>query len=150
MKVYLASDHAGFELKNKIKEYLSSSYEVEDCGDFAKDPGDDYPKFIGKAAEKVSKDGNAKAIVFGKSGAGEEMASNKFKNVRAVLGFSENNVRLSRQDNDANVLSLGSEFVDFETAKILVDVFLNTPFSNAKRHERRIEEIKKIEDEHHE
>jgi len=147
MKVYLAADHAGFELKEKIKNYLSSQgYDVEDCGAFLFDKDDDYPEFISKAAEKVSQDQNSRGIVFGKSGAGEAIVANKFKNIRAVLGFSESNVRLSREHNDANVLSLGSEFIDFEKAKVLIDIFLNTPFSGEERHVRRIEKIKKIED----
>jgi ribose 5-phosphate isomerase B len=146
MKIYLASDHAGFDLKEKIKQdLLSQNYEVEDCGDFEKNPDDDYPLFIARAAEKVSNDSRSKAIVFGKSGAGEEIVANKFKNVRAVLGFSKDNVKLSREHNDANILSLGSEFVDFEKAVELVKIFLETEFSNEKRHRRRIEEIKKLE-----
>jgi len=146
MKVYLASDHAGFSLKEKVKEFLlSKKYEIEDCGDFAPNKGDDYPVFIAKAAEKVSKDENSRAIVFGKSGAGEEIVANKFENVRAVLGFSEENVRLSRLHNDANVLSLGAEFVNEQDAINFAKLFLETEFSNEKRHQRRIEEIKKLE-----
>ena len=146
MKVYLASDHAGFELKNKVKDYLSSqNYEVEDMGDFTPDPSDDYPEFIGKAAEKVSEDPSSRAIVFGKSGSGEEIVANKFKNIRAILGFSKENVVLARQHNDANILSLGSEFVDGEKAIELVKIFLETPFSNEDRHKRRIEEIRRLE-----
>lgn len=150
MKVYLACDHAGFELKEKVKEYLlSQNYEVSDEGAFSFDKDDDYPGLISKAAEKVSKDTGSKAIVFGKSGAGEAIVANKFKNVRAVMGFSEENVRLSRQHNDANILSLGSLFVDFEKAKNLIDLYLNTPFSNEERHVRRIENIKEIEQKNH-
>ena len=145
MKIYLASDHAGFELKEKVKEYLQNSYEVIDKGAFSYQEEDDYPDFISKAAEEVSKDESSRAIVLGKSGSGEEIDANKFKNVRAIIGFSEENVRLARNDNDANVLSLGSAFIDFEKAKILIDIFLNTPFSNEERHKRRIEEIKKDE-----
>lgn len=146
MKIYLASDHAGFELKNKVKDYLTFlNYEVEDMGDFAPSPADDYPDFIAKASEKVSEDPNSRAIVFGKSGGGEEIVANKFKNVRAILGFSKENVVLGRKDNDANVLSLGSQFVTDEEAIELVKIFLETSFSNEERHKRRIEEIKKIE-----
>ena len=146
MKVYLASDHAGFELKNKVKDFLlSQNYEIEDMGDFTPDPSDDYPEFIGKAAEKVSEDPSYRAIVFGKSGAGEEIVANKFKNVRAILGFSKENVVLARQHNDANILSLGSEFVDYKAAIELVKLFLETPFSNEDRHKRRIEEIRRLE-----
>jgi ribose 5-phosphate isomerase B len=148
MKIYLASDHAGFELKEKIKKnLLLQKYDVEDCGAYSLDLDDDYPIFISKAAENVSKDPkNSIAIVFGKSGAGEEIVANKFKGVRAVLGFSEQNVKLSRQHNNANVLSIGSEFENFEKAMKLVNIFLNTNFSGNKRHKRRIEEIKDIED----
>jgi sugar-phosphate isomerases, RpiB/LacA/LacB family len=148
MKIYLATDHAGFKLKEEIKKYLlEQKYEVEDCGAFSIDPTDDYPLFIAKAAEEVSKDSeNSMAIIFGKSGAGEEIVANKFKNVRAVLGFSKENVQLSRIHNNANVLSLGSQFENFEEAKELVEIFLKTPFSNGPRHIRRIDQIKKIED----
>lgn len=146
MKVYLAADHAGFKLKEEIKKYLlSQNHDVEDCGAFTFEKDDDYPVLISKAAEKVSSDSSSFAIIFGKSGAGEAIVANKFRNVRAVLGFSEDNVRLSREHNDANVLSLGSDFVDFDKAKVLIDIFLNTPFSNEERHKRRIEEIKEIE-----
>lgn len=146
MKIYLASDHAGFELKEEIKEYLlSQNYDVEDCGAFSFEKDDDYPDFMAKAAEEVSQNPNSRAIVFGKSGAGEEITANKFKNIRAFLGFSEENVRLAREHNDANVLALGSQFVTAEKAQKLVKIFLETPFSNEERHKRRIEEIREIE-----
>lgn len=146
MKIYLASDHAGFELKEKIKDYLLKDHEVIDEGAFSFEKDDDYPDFIAKAAESVSKDADSLGIIFGKSGAGEEIVANKFKNVRAVIGFSEENVRLARNDNDSNVLSLGSQFVNDSQALELVEVFLNTPFSNEDRHKRRLEKIKVIEE----
>ncbi len=146
MKVYLATDHAGFSLKEEIKKYLiAQNFEVEDCGAFSFEKDDDYPDFVSGAAEKVSQDKDSKGIVFGKSGTGEEIAANKIRNIRAVLGFSDENVKLARKDNDANILSLGSAFVDFEKAKILVDIFLNTAFSNEERHKRRIGKITKLE-----
>ncbi len=146
MKVYLATDHAGFELKENIKKFLTEQkYDVEDLGAFSFEPGDDYPIYISKAAEAVEKNPDSFAIIFGKSGAGEEIVANKFKSVRAVLGFSEENVRLSRQHNNANILSLGSQFESFEKAKELVGIFLNTEFSGEERHARRLEEIKDIE-----
>ena len=146
MKVYLAADHAGFKLKEEIKKYLlSQNHDVEDCGAFTFEKDDDYPVLISKAAEKVSQDPQSKGVVFGKSGAGETIVANKFKNIRAVLGFSDDNVKLAREHNDANILSLGSEFIDFEKAKVLIDIFFNTPFSNEERHKRRIEEIKNLE-----
>lgn len=145
MVIYLAADHAGFELKEKIKDYLSKDHDLRDEGALSFDKDDDYPILISKAAEKVSQNPNSRAIIFGKSGNGEEIVANKFENVRAIEGFSKENVRLAREDNDANVLSLGSAFVDFEKARQLVEVFLNTPFSNEERHERRIKEIEDIE-----
>lgn len=146
MKIYLASDHAGFDLKKKVQAFLvTQNYIVEDCGDFVKDAGDDYPDFISKAAEKVSLDKNSMGIVFGKSGAGEGIVANKFANVRAIIGFSKENVRLAREDNDANVLSLGSAFISGDQAMELIKLFLETPFSNEDRHKRRIEKISKLE-----
>ncbi|PIT89008.1 MAG: ribose-5-phosphate isomerase [Candidatus Levybacteria bacterium CG10_big_fil_rev_8_21_14_0_10_36_7] len=146
MKIYLASDHAGFELKGVVKKYLEEKgYQVEDSGAFSFDKNDDYPDFIQKAALQTSKE-NGIGIVFGKSGAGECIVANKIKGIRAILGFSKDNVKLSREHNDANVLSLGSQFVDENLAKELVDIFLSTPFSKEERHIRRVERIKKIEE----
>lgn len=147
MKVYLASDHAGFELKEKVKSFLTEQgHEVEDCGAFSFDKDDDYPDFIKIAAEKVSQESDSFGIVFGKSGAGESVTANKIKGIRAAVGFSKENVELSRLHNNANVLSLGSMFVNEEQAKELVSIFLGTQFSNEERHVRRIEKIKKIEE----
>lgn len=146
MKVFLATDHAGFEFKQNLKTFLQTKdYDVEDCGAFGLDPDDDYPDLIAPAAEKVAGDPGSFGIVLGKSGAGECIVANKIKGIRAVLGVSEQNVRLAREHNDANVLSLGSEIVDEQTAKRLIELFLNTPFSNEQRHIRRIEKIKNLE-----
>src|ERR1035437_3557640 len=147
MKVYLATDHAGFQLKEQIKQYLQEqNYQVEDFGAYSFNPNDDYPNFIAKVGGAIENSPESFGIIFGKSGAGEEIVANKFKNVRAVLGFSKDNVKLSRVHNNANVLSLGAEFEDFEKAKELVEIFLKTPFSDDPRHIRRIDEIKDIED----
>lgn len=146
MKVYLGTDHAAFDLKEEIKLFLvQNNYEVEDCGALTFDKNDDYPDFISKVGEAVSKDPNARGIVFGKSGAGECIVANKFKGTRSFLGINEENVKLAREHNDANILSLGSAFVDDETAKKLVKIFLDTPFPGEERHVRRIEKIRKIE-----
>jgi len=146
MKVYLATDHAGFELKEEIKSYLlEKGFAVEDCGAFEFDKNDDYPDFIAKAAIGASKDPNSKGIVFGKSGAGECIVANKIKGVRAILGFNKENVELSRLHNNANVLSLGNAFINEDLAKELVKVFLETPFSYEERHKRRINKISAIE-----
>lgn len=146
MKVYLATDHAGLEFKEKIKSYLTQKdYEVEDCGAYEYDKDDDYPDFISVAAEKVSQNPGSFGVVLGKSGAGECIVANKIKGIRAVLGVSEKNAQLAREHNDANVLSLGSEIVEIELAKKLIEIFLQTPFSDEDRHIRRIEKISKIE-----
>jgi ribose 5-phosphate isomerase B len=150
MKIYLGTDHNGFELKEKIKIYLTEKgFEVEDCGAFELDKNDDYPGFISKAAIKTSQDPLSFGIVLGKSGAGECMVANKINNIRAVLGFSKENVELSRLDNNANILSLGSMFVDEGLAKQLIKIFLETKFTNEERHVRRIGEITNIENDNH-
>ena len=147
MKVFLAADHAGFELKEEVKKFLiDQGYEVEDCGAFSFEKDDDYPNLIVKAAEKVSQDQGSKGIVFGKSGTGEEIVANKIRNIRGFTGVDEENVKLAREHNDANILSLGSEFVDLEKAKRLVKIFLGTPFSKESRHKRRLDEIAAIEE----
>lgn len=164
MKIYLATDHAGFELKEKVKAYLvQNKYEVEDYGAFEFDKQDDYPDFISKAAEAVSKDPSSKAIVFGGSGQGEAMVANKFKGVRAAVFYGpmmvQNSadaigrisedpfevIKLTREHNDSNVLSLGSRFLKVGDALKAVQIFLETSFSEDERHKRRIETIKQIE-----
>lgn len=146
LRVYLGTDHAGFEFKEKIKSFLQTNgYEVEDCGALEYDKDDDYPDFISVAAKKVSENPGSFGVVLGKSGAGECIVANKINGIRAVLGVSEQNVRLSREHNDANVLSLGSEIVSEDQANRFVELFINTPFSNEERHVRRIEKIKNLE-----
>ena len=145
LKIVLASDHAGFEMKNALKEQVVGlGYEVEDCGAYELDPDDDYTLFVKRAAEAVSKDPeNTKAIILGGSGQGEDMVANKFEGVRAAEYYGGNLeiVKLSREHNDANVLSLGARFLSLEEAKEAVKLWLETPFSNEERHARRISEI---------
>ncbi len=146
MKIYLGTDHAGFELKEKVKAFLEKEgYEVVDSGAYKYDKEDDYPMFIAKAALAVSQDSSSKGIVFGKSGAGECIVANKIKGVRAFLGINRENVKLARKHNDANILSLGSAFITNEGACELVKLFLETTFSGEERHKRRIRMIGEIE-----
>ncbi len=146
MKIYLGTDHAGFDLKESIKKFLTKrGYEVEDCGAFIYDKNDDYPDFVSKAAVKVSQDPFSFGVVFGKSGAGECIVANKIKGVRAILGFTTENVKLAREHNDANVLSLGSAFADNKLAEELLTIFLETKFTNEERHVRRLAKINEIE-----
>ncbi|MDO8659762.1 MAG: RpiB/LacA/LacB family sugar-phosphate isomerase [Candidatus Parcubacteria bacterium] len=147
MKIYLGTDHAGFKFKEQIKKYLIEEHydDVVDCGALVFDKNDDYPDFIGKVGENVSNDGSSRGIVLGKSGAGECIVANKYKGVRAFLAVNDKNVKLAREHNDANVISIGSEIVPIEEARILIKLFLETPFSNDERHVRRINKIKEIE-----
>ena len=147
--IYLATDHAGFELKEKIKAYLGELGEVvEDMGAFSVDPDDDYPDFIIPAAQKVAEDpDHNKGIVLGGSGQGEAIAANKIKGVRALLyyGGQPDIVKLARQHNNANVLSLGALFVTEEEAKEAIKLWLETDFEGG-RHERRVDKINKLEE----
>ena len=147
--VYLATDHAGFELKEEIKEFLvKDGYEVKDFGAETFDPEDDYPDFISLAAEAVSKDSQSRAIILGGSGQGEAIIANKYPNVRAAVyyGRIEQILKLTRQHNDSNILSLGARFLTAQEAIEAVKLFLETPFLQEPRHLRRIEKIKKIEE----
>jgi ribose 5-phosphate isomerase B len=148
MKIYIATDHAAYELKEYIKTHLSEGgFEVEDCGAYEFDPNDDYPDLVKIAARNVSSNPGSFGIVLGKSGAGEAIAANKIKGVRAVLAVNEENVRLSREHNNANVLSIGSILLSNEEAVSLIRLFVNTPFSNEERHQRRIDKIAQLETE---
>lgn len=140
--IYLGADHAGFELKEKIKEWLAEwGYEFEDMGANEYDENDDYPDFIRPAAKTVAHDPeNARAIVLGGSGQGEAMVANRYRGVRAAVyyGGSDEIIKLSREHNDANVLSLGARFLNEEEAKKAVKLWLETEFTGADRHVRRI------------
>ena len=147
-KIFLATDHAGFQLKEEIKEYLKGlRIDVEDCGAYKLDPDDDFPNFIAKAAKKVAENKNSMGIIFGGSGQGEAIVANKIKGIRAAVynGNNLENVRLSRIHNDANVLSLGARFLSRKEAMEAVKIWLETSFSKEKRHKRRINQIKAIE-----
>lgn len=149
MKVYLATDHAGFELKEKIKQFLQKEgHQIEDCGAYEYNEDDDYPDFISKAAEKVSKDPTSKAVILGASGQGEAIVANKFPNIRCAVyyGGQMEMPKLTRQHNDSNILSLGARFLTEEDAIKAVRLFLDTPFTNEERHIRRIKKIIDIED----
>lgn len=154
--IYLASDHRGYELKEKIKAWLSDwGMEYVDMGPDHLDPDDDYPDFVAKAAEAVSNNDGAKAIILGYSGQGEAIAANKFAGVRAVVYYGlvqalndekqGDIIVLSRRDDDANVLSIGAGFVEEENAKEALKTWLNTDFKGEERHQRRIDKIKKLE-----
>ena len=143
MIIHIATDHAGLELKEKVKSYLSKlDYEVVDHGAYEYDALDDYPDFIFPCAEAVSNNPNSKGIILGGSGQGEAMAANRVKGVRAAVFYNgpDEIIKLSRQHNDANILSLGARFMsDHEMYKI-IELWLSTDFESG-RHKRRIEKL---------
>ena len=149
MKLLLASDHAGFELKNTIATFLKSEgFDVEDMGAHVLEPHDDYPKIMIPVAMRVVSDvENTRAIIFGKSGNGEAMISNRFPGVRAAVYHGKNLdiVRLSREHNNANILSIAAGFVGKDEAIEAVRLWISTPFSGDERHERRNEMLDNIE-----
>ena len=144
MKIYIGTDHAGFQLKEQIKIYLKGKgLSVEDEGAFAIDPEDDYTDYVKIVAKMVQGDPDSRGIVLGGSGQGEAICANRFKGIRAALfyGGSLDIIKLSREHNDTNILSLGARFVKFNEAKTAIDLWLSTPFSQDERHARRIYEI---------
>ncbi len=146
--IYLATDHRGFKLKEKIKEWLTEwGYPYVDMGAFVYDKDDDYPDFVHKAAQKVSQDPeNSEAIVLGMSGQGEAMVANRYRGVRAAVyeGGSEEIIKLAREHNNANVLSLGTFFVNEEAAKKALEIWFKTKFTGEERHVRRINKIDQL------
>jgi len=139
VRVYLGSDHAGFELKARIIEWLASAgHEPVDCGPTAYVPDDDYPVYVMRAAEGVAGDPGSLGIVIGGSGNGEQIAANKITGIRAALAWTDETAQLARLHNDANVLSLGARMYDAAAALGFAKVFLNTSFSGESRHTRRL------------
>jgi ribose 5-phosphate isomerase B len=161
MKLYIASDHAGFELKQHLVSYLEEhGVEVVDKGPHSFTPGDDYPDWISLVGQEISENPHALGVVIGLSGQGEALVANKFKRVRAGVYYGPHFakaargegptdpyeiVRLLREHNNANVLSLGAKFVSKEDAERAVDIFIETQFSNDARHIRRIQKIFALE-----
>lgn len=146
MKIYIGTDHAGFELKENLVPFLRElGHEVEDLGAHSVDPLDDYPDFIRPVAEAVARDINARGIILGGSGQGEAMCANRVKGARAAVyyGGAVDIVVLSREHNDANILSIGARFLETDEAKEVVKVWVNTPFSGAEKHARRISKLDK-------
>ena len=140
MKISLGTDHAGFRYKEKVKELLRQlGHEVVDFGTNSEEPVD-YPLFIRPAAQAVAKGECDRGIVFGGSGNGEAMVANKVRGIRCALCWNEETARLSRQHNDANVLSMGQRVIPEETALAIVRVWLTTDFEGG-RHARRIAEL---------
>ncbi len=155
INLIVASDHAGFELKERIKAFLEKEgYSILDVGAHELVPEDDYPVYMTAAALKVAEDleGKTKAIIFGGSGQGEAIVANRFPGVRAIVWYGQTArsdlaeiIKLSREHNDANILSIGARFVNEDETKLAVKEWLETPFSEEDKHQRRIEQIDNIE-----
>jgi ribose 5-phosphate isomerase B len=143
MIIIIASDHAGLRLKEKVKKYLTrKKIEYEDLGTESLTPVD-YPDYALRVAEEVAKNKKARGILICGTGTGMTIAANKVKGIRAVAAYDAYSAKMSRMDNDTNVLGLRGRFFPFERIKKIIKVWLDTPFSGEKRHKRR---IKKIED----
>lgn len=137
MKIIIGSDHGGFEYKEKLKEWLiSKKYEISDVGANELNMDDDYPIFAKKLCKKVLND-NSKGILLCGSGLGMCMAANKLKGIRAVTVYDKYTAKMSRRDNDANVICLRGREADFKKMKSLVELWLNSEFSGLDRYKKR-------------
>jgi len=146
-KIFIGADHAGYNLKEELKKYLSYlDFAVEDMGSYRFKAQDDYPDFMFRVAEAISKNPKEyRGIVIGGSGQGEAMATNKVKGIRTAVVYDQYSAKMSREHNDANIMALGAKTMDFKKAKNLVKIWLQTPFSQEKRHQRRLRKIAKME-----
>ena len=142
MRVYLGSDHAGFELKVHLAGHLvKRGYELIDVGPRDYDPDDDYPAFCLYTGDRVVANPGSLGVVIGGSGNGEQIAANKIVGVRAALAWSIETAQLARQHNDANVVAVGARQHTLDEATAIVEAFLATPFSGNERHMRRIAQV---------
>jgi RpiB/LacA/LacB family sugar-phosphate isomerase len=147
MKIAIGADHAGFELKNQLGDFLrQSAHEVCDFGTNSAE-STDYPDYAVRVAKAVAAGTVERGVLVCGSGVGMSIAANKVRGVRAALGVSVEEVRLTRAHNNLNVLTLGARFTDPAVARELLRVFLETPFEGGGRHERRIAKISQMEDE---
>lgn len=148
MKIFLGSDHNGFHLKEKVFAYLSKNgFDVEDVGDQVLDKDDDFPEFASMAAIKIigSEDDDPRAILLCGGGQGMAMAANRFRGIRASVVWDEHEAKMTRNDNDSNVLSLPARIVeDDDVWEKIVHTWLTTPFANAERFKRRNRQIDEL------
>lgn len=146
MKILIASDHAGFRLKEKLKAYLEKKHlQVKDLGTYSKERCN-YPEFASALAEDISQGKHKQGILICKSGIGNSIVANRYRGVRAALSYNVKAARLSREHNDSNVLVLGAAFVNEKTAKKILRVWMETKFLGG-RHKKRLNQLKKIEEE---
>jgi len=142
--IYIGSDHAGFRLKEYIKIYLSKTgYGPVDMGNEKYEPGDDYPDYAARVARKVSETGR-RGIIICDSGVGVCITANKIKNIRAVNPTNAVVARMSREHNNTNILCLGQNYIKPLLAKKIINIWLETEFSQEKRHHKRVDKINRI------
>ncbi len=142
MRIHIAADHAGFELKSHLLEHLrAGGHDVVDHGAHAYDAQDDYPAFCFAAGQAVVAEPGSLGIVIGGSGNGEQIAANKVPGVRAALAWSTETARLGRAHNDANVVAVGARQHSVDDSTAIVEAFLAEPFSGDPRHQRRIDQL---------
>ena len=147
MTIYLGADHRGFEMKERLKQWLEErGYHVEDKGAFALDSQDDYVDFAANVAEQVCSNSSSPGIVLCGSGVGVDVAANKYKGVRCGLGFSEAQIQAARKDDDINILAIPVDFIEEQKILAITEQFLSTPFSGEERHLRRIAKIAALEE----
>jgi len=146
MRVYVGSDHAGFELKAKLIAHLGRlGHDPVDCGALTFEPTDDYPAPCIATAQRVVADAGTLGVVIGGSGNGEQIAANKVRGIRAALVWNDDTAVLARQHNDANIISIGARNHPEDDALRFVELFLDTPFSQDPRHVRRIDQVARFE-----
>ncbi len=146
MRVYLGSDHAGYELKSAVLTHLTEAgHDVIDVGPAQYVAGDDYPPYCIETGRRVVADPGSLGVVIGGSGNGEQISANKVAGVRAALAWNLETAQLARQHNNANIVSLGARMHDIPTALGFVDAFVGTDFSHDPRHQRRIDLISAYE-----
>jgi ribose 5-phosphate isomerase B len=149
MRVYLGSDHAGYELKQAVIEHLKSEgHDPVDCGAYTYDAEDDYPAFCIAAAERTVADPGSLGIVIGGSGNGEQIAANKVPGARCALAWSTETASLARQHNNAQVMGIGGRMHTVPEALAIIDAFLGAAWSEAPRHQRRIDILAEYETTH--
>lgn len=144
MKIYIGADHNGFQLRNNLLEYLrKAQYDVDDEGDFRMDPKDDYPQFASRVATKVlmSEDPDPRGILICGSGQGMCMTANRYRGIRAGIGYDIESARAIRNDEDSNILCLPARSLSKDQAKVIIEAWLNTPFAAAPRFIRRMKEM---------
>lgn len=146
MKIYIGADHRGYELKEKIAKWLfEMNYEFTDLGATSYDPNDDYVKYAEEVASLVADNSGSRGVLVCGSGVGVDIVANKFDGVRASVGKNVLQVKAGRKDDDMNVLALAADFTIVKEAKAMLIAFIETKFDGAERHERRLDDIEKIE-----